>query len=162
MRGLLGAGLIAGAAAAAAVSAVRSEEPAAAGIEQVAWLQGCWARSTGTRTTEEQWMAPRDGCMLGMSRTVQDGALREWEAVVLREQDGRLAYEAHPSGQAATVFLSRSVDESSVIFENPDHDFPQVVGYRLLGDSLAAWIEGTVDGRNRRVDFGYRRVPCTG
>ena len=156
MRGLLGVGLAAGAVAAAAGSPVRSEDTAAV-IGQVAWLQGCWARSTATHTTEEQWMAPRAGCMLGMSRTVGDGVLREWEVVGLREQDGRLAYEAHPSGQAATVFLSRSVDDSSVIFENPDHDFPKVVRYARRDDgSLEATVSGANGEKAQRFVFTRR------
>jgi hypothetical protein len=99
--------------------------------------------------------------MLGTGRTVRDGRTTEYEFVVLKEQDGRLAYEAHPSQQAGAVFLSREVTEARVVFENPDHDFPQRVGYEKQGaDSLLAWIEGSQNGRTRRVDFPYRRVAC--
>jgi hypothetical protein len=52
------------------------------------------------------------------------------------------------------VFQSRSVSETSAVFENSGHDFPQRIGYQRAGsDSLLAWIEGTVDGRVRRVQF---------
>jgi hypothetical protein len=135
---------------------------AAATIEQVAWMQGCWQMDAGPRVVEEQWMAPRGGVMLGMGRTVRDGKLVEYESVLLREQDGRLAYEAHPSGQPPAVFMSAAIDESTVVFENPAHDYPQRVAYTRKGDSLLAWIDGTVSGKSRRVDFPYRRVACTG
>lgn len=132
-----------------------------AGIERVAWLQGCWESASSERTVEEQWMAPRGGSMLGMSRTVRAGRLAEYEVVVLREQGNQLAYEAHPSGQPPAVFLSRAVGESMVVFENPQHVFPQRVGYRKDGsDSLLAWIEGTRNGQVRRVAFPYRRAAC--
>jgi len=131
-------------------------------IDQVSWLQGCWQLESGGRVVEEQWMAPRGGVMLGMGRTVRDGTLVEYESVILREQDGRLAYEAHPSGQPSAVFTSASVSESTVIFENPTHDYPQRVGYQRDGDSLLAWIDGTANGKSRRVDFPYRRVACAG
>jgi hypothetical protein len=68
-------------------------------------------------------MAPRGGTMIGMGRTVRDGRTTEYELVVLKEQDGRLAYEAHPSGQPSAVFLSREITGSSVVFENAEHDF---------------------------------------
>jgi hypothetical protein len=135
---------------------------ATATIEQVAWMQGCWQMDTGPRVVEEQWMAPRGGVMLGMGRTVRDGKLVEYESVVLREQDGRLAYEAHPSGQPSAVFMSATITESTVVFENPMHDYPQRVGYTREGDSLLAWIDGTANGKSRRVDFPYRRVACAG
>ena len=131
-------------------------------IDQVSWLQGCWQLESGGRVVEEQWMAPRGGVMLGMGRTVRDGTLVEYESVILREQDGRLAYEAHPSGQPSAVFTSASVTESTVIFENSMHDYPQHVGYQRDGDSLLAWIDGTANGKSRRVDFPYRRVACAG
>ena len=128
-------------------------------IDQVAWLQGCWQMDA---VVEEQWMAPRGGVMIGMGRTVRDGKLVEYESVVLREQDGRIAYEAHPSGQPSATFTAQTIGESTVVFENPAHDFPQRVGYTRDGESLLAWIEGTANGKSRRIDFPYRRVACAG
>ena len=128
-------------------------------IDRVAWLHGCW-QTTGSPVIEEQWMAPRGGTMIGMGRTVRDGRTTEYELVVLKEQDGRLAYEAHPSGQPSAVFLSREITDTSVVFENAEHDFPQRVGYRRSESGLAAWIEGTLKGQMRRVDFIYARASC--
>src|SRR6202007_1922331 len=37
------------------------------GIEQVAWLQGCWESTERSGSiVEEQWMVPRGGTTLGM------------------------------------------------------------------------------------------------
>ena len=130
-------------------------------IEQLGWLAGCWEMSSPRGTIEEQWSAPRGQTMLGTGRTVRDGRTTEYEFVVLTEQDGRFAYEAHPSQQASAVFLSREATASRVVFENLDHDFPQRVGYeRQAADAMLAWIEGTQNGRLRRVEFRYRRVAC--
>ena len=98
--------------------------------------------------------------MLGMGRTVRGGRTTEYELVVIKEQDGRLAYEAHPSGQPSAVFLSREVTETSVVFENAEHDFPQRVGYKRTEGGVAAWIEGISRGQSRHVDFPYVRVAC--
>ena len=78
----------------------------------------------------------------------------EYELVLIKEQSGRLAYEAHPSGQPSATFLSTTASESSVVFENPEHDFPQRVGYRREGsDSLYAWIEGDQGGKPAKMEF---------
>jgi hypothetical protein len=106
-------------------------------------------------------MAPRAGSMSGMSRTVRGERLLAHEFVIVRERDGRLAYEVSPSGRPATVFLSTELGEASVVFENLANDFPQRVAYRRHGDELQAWIEGTRAGQTRRVEFPYRRVACT-
>ena len=132
-------------------------------IDRVAWLQGCWESVSPQRTVEEQWMAPRGHSMIGVGRTVRGDQLVEYEFIVLREQEGQLAYQAHPSGQPSAKFLSRTVSDTEVLFENPAHDFPQRVGYRRDGpDALLAWIEGTRNGQPRRVEFSYRRVACPG
>jgi hypothetical protein len=96
-----------------------------------------------------------------MGRTVRGARTVEYELVVITEQNGRLAYEAHPSGQPSATFLSTTVSETSIVFENPEHDFPQRVGYRRDGtDLLQAWIEGQANGKTRRVDFSYQRARC--
>lgn len=109
-------------------------------------------------------MSPRGKSMVGIGRTVHDGGLLDYELMVVREEGAQLAYEAHPSGQPSTVFLSRSIGEAEVLFENLKHDFPQRVGYRRNGpDALLAWIEGTTrNGQMKRTEFPYRRVACPG
>ena len=98
--------------------------------------------------------------MIGVGRTIRDGKMTAYEMIVLREQGDRLAYEAHPSGQASTTFLSTRISASELVFENPAHDFPQEVGYRRDGDSLLAWIRGTKNGQERRIEFPYTRARC--
>lgn len=145
----------------AATWSTSGQAPESGGIQRAAWLQGCWESATGQRIVEEQWMAPRGRSMLGVSRTVSGERLVEYELVVLREQDERLAFEAHPSGQKSAVFVSSTVTDSDLLFENPKHDFPQRVGYKRGGpDLLHAWIEGVRNGQPRRVNFEYRRVKC--
>lgn len=130
-------------------------------LQRVAWLTGCWAFTQGDGTVEEHWMAPRGGVMIATGRTVRGGKLASYELVILREDGGRLAYEAHPADQAVTMFRSIIVTESSVVFENLAHDFPQRVGYERRGDTLNAFIEGPMNGRTRRIEFPYQRVACT-
>ena len=129
-------------------------------VEQLAWMAGCWELTSPQRTVHEQWTKPAGQTMLGVGRTVRDGKTVEHEFIVIKIQGGRLAYEAHPSGQAQATFLATQVTESSVVFENPDHDFPQRVGYQRRGDSLQAWIDGAQNGRTGRVEFPYQRVTC--
>jgi len=131
-----------------------------AGIERAAWLQGCWELVSPTRTVEEFWMTARGGSMIGVSRTIRDGKTTAYEMVVLREERERLVYEAHPSGQTPATFLSTRISGSELVFENPTHDFPQEVGYRIEGDGLVAWIRGTQNGNDRRIEFPYKRARC--
>jgi hypothetical protein len=147
-------------AVAGAASAVGAQTTS---IKDVAWLQGCWEMRDGDRIVEERWTGPRAGSMLGVGRTTRGETLVEHEFVVLIERDGRLAYEAHPSGQATATFMSKPISGREVVFEDPAHDFPQRVGYRSTGPGqLLAWVEGTSNGRLRRIEFTYRIVNCIG
>jgi len=149
--------------AVAILAAAASVAPApAAGIERIRWLSGCWESVDPARGVEEQWMAPRGGTMLGAGRTIRGDRLVEYELVLIREDGGRLAYEAHPSGQPSATFLANEVTGTRVVFENLEHDFPQRVGYELTGETLNAWIEGTRGGTTKRIDFPYRRATCGG
>lgn len=150
----------------APVSAVApsTSAPAIRGpISRLAWLAGCWRRETPARVVEEQWMAPAGGLMLGVSRTVSPGDQRliEYEVMRIEEKDGGLVFTARPSGQSEASFPSVELGDSLVVFENLAHDFPQRVAYRRAHDgSLRAWIEGTVDGKPRQVEFPYGRAAC--
>ena len=135
--------------------------PAARPTSALAWMAGCWERRAGTRLVEEQWMAPRGGLMLGVSRTTRGDTLVEFEALRIEEAGDTLVYVASPSRQATTRFRAAGVQGDTVRFEDPAHDFPQRVAYVRRGaDSLLAWIEGTQGGRPRRVEFPYARVEC--
>jgi len=135
---------------------------APAEIDKLDFIAGCWTltRPNGTKI-EEQWLAPAGGAMIGMSRSVRDGKLREYEFMrILPAADGKLQYVAIPSGQAEAAFPLKEIVENTVTFENPQHDFPQRILYRLVDqDTLVARIEGSIGGQARSADFPYKRCP---
>lgn len=130
-------------------------------IVRAVWLTGCWEARSADRVVEEQWMAPRGRTMLSMTRTVHLDTLVDYGQVVLREKNGQLEYETHPFDQPMAVFVSTQITESSLLFENPLHDYPQRIGYTRHGaDSLIAWSDGTSGGKGRRVEVTYAKVRC--
>ena len=127
-------------------------------VDRLSWLSGCWTQPRGNGLVEEQWMAPRGGSMLGMSRTVIGGKTVEYEFLRIAVVDGVLSYVAKPSGQAESAFSMQSIGNGVVVFENLAHDFPQRIIYRRNTDgSVTARIEGTVKGESRGRDFPYTR-----
>jgi hypothetical protein len=135
---------------------------AQSGIDSLAWLAGCWQPEKGDAGSVEHWLPPAGGTMLGVSRTVKNGSTVEFEFMQLRTTaEGKLVFIALPSGQQEATFTASAVSHDSVTFENPQHDFPQKVIYRLQSEGrLVARIEGTRDGKERGVDFPMKRVSC--
>ena len=131
-------------------------------ISDLAWLSGCWAASNQEAGSREQWMPPAGGTMLGVNRTVRDSKTVAFEFMrIIERDDGGLEFIASPSGKGTTSFFMVSVNDREVIFENPDHDFPQRIIYRLLSDEdLLGRIEGTINGKARAVDFPMKRTEC--
>jgi hypothetical protein len=131
-------------------------------LAPVAWMAGCWAQQGREAGSVEQWMAPAGGLMLGMARTLKNGRVVEFEFMQIRaDADGQLIYVAQPQGRPPTEFRLLRQGEAEAVFENPAHDFPQRVIYRLAApDRLAARIEGTVNGKERGIDFAMQRVAC--
>lgn len=142
-------------AVAVALAADTPPKPAPPTIEQLIWLKGCWASEGRDAGSGECWLSPAGGTMFGVSRSVRGDRTVAFEHLSIREiEPGRLAYVAVPSGQAETHFSVVEIGESHVVFENPDHDFPQRIIYRRLdGERLSARIEGKLDGRERAIDF---------
>ena len=131
-------------------------------IDDLAWLSGCWAAANQEPGSGEQWMPPAGGTMLGVSRSVHDGKTVAFEFIRIAEQDdGKLVFIASPSGQKAASFSMTGIGDREVIFENPDHDFPQRIIYQLISDQdLLGRIEGTIDGAEKGVDFPMKKIDC--
>ena len=131
-------------------------------VNELTWLAGCWSGGRAGREVTEQWMKPSGGTMFGMSRTVAGGKTVAYEFMQIRQDEaGGIAFVAKPSGQPEAAFGLVKAAPGELVFENPSHDFPQRIIYRLERDgSLAARIEGTVSGRSKAIDFPMKRERC--
>ena len=139
-------------------SVVPSDSP----LDGLNWLAGCWFGKNGKNEFREHWMRPAGGLMMGMGRTLSDGKVQSFEAMRIElDATGVPVFVATPSGQPETRFKSVRSDATSIVFENPTHDFPQRVKYQLKSDgTLDARIEGNLKGREARIEFPMRRASC--
>ena len=131
-------------------------------LGRMSWLAGCWAGEAAEPGTQEHWMQPTGGTMIGMGRTVKAGKTIEFEFMRIHAApDGKLLFTALPSGQKETTFTEFRSGESEIGFENPGHDFPQRVIYKMQGTTrLLASIEGTRKGVARTIEFPMQRTKC--
>jgi hypothetical protein len=121
------------------------------------WMAGCWEQVSGEKWTEECWMGPRGGIMLGAGRSGAGAALHEWEATqILAGTDGEIAFWASPDGGARVGFPMVSQGPKEIVFANPAHDYPQRIRYWLDGETLNAEIS-LMDG-SKTMRWSYRRT----
>jgi hypothetical protein len=140
---------------------VNSSGQSSATTADLAFLTGCWKFERNDRIVEEHWLAPSGGSLLGVSRTVAGGKTVDYEFLLIRDLPEGLTLIAKPSNQPEARFKVSSKTADEIVFENPAHDFPQRIRYRIAGDALHARVEGMMSGKARGVDFPYKRVSCT-
>ncbi len=126
------------------------------------WLAGCWEAGTENRITEEQWMSPRGGLMVGMARSVRDGLARGHEFVMIRAGEDGAVFSAHPSGQRPADFEVTVMTNAKLRFENPTHDFPKKIEYhRIGGNRIVAKVFAEVKAEEPAFQVDYRRASCS-
>jgi hypothetical protein len=144
------------------LASVASVNAQTATIESFAGLSGCWERNekSGTVATE-MWMKPAGTSIMGMGRTVKNGKTVDYEMMRIELRADGIYFVAKPKANAAeTSFKLKSSSGGEFAFENPEHDFPQRVIYKVKGNSLTGRIEGTQNGRSMGFDFPMTRVKC--
>jgi hypothetical protein len=151
--------LLAGGCSSAPSAAPASADPAFADLT---WLTGAWAGEDdrGVRT-EEYWTTARAGTMFGVNRVIAGDRTVFFENLrIERTEDGGLVYLAAPKGRhPATPFRRVPSEADRIVFENPDHDYPQRIVYRREPDgALHQRIEGTENGEPKSGDWRLRRL----
>lgn len=132
-------------------------------VASLRWLAGRWELQADRLSVEEQWLEPRAGILVGVSRSSRGESLVGFEFMRIFSRGDTLIFAAQPSGQELTEFVAVSSGSREVIFENLEHDFPQRVSYRAVGsDSLIARVEGVRGGQLQGSEFPYGRVTCAG
>lgn len=141
-------------------SSEQDSKPTAGGdLEALSWMAGSWEGTQGGVEIEEVWMAPKGGAMIGMHRDVAGGKMVGFEYLRIVTKGGKLAYLASPQGSAPTPFPLKEMSGKKVVFENPDHDFPQRIIYWLDKDgALNAKIEGDQGGKPAEMSWTWKRA----
>lgn len=115
----------------------RAAAPTASGeAPDLAWLAGGWCGEQDGTLSEEQWLAPRAGLMLGMHRDTRAGRAIFFEFLRIELRAGGATYLAQPAGRhPPTAFELREARDRFVEFVNERHDYPRRIRYHRSGAS---------------------------
>ena len=133
-----------------------SAENAPPKLDQLKWLAGPWtATSARGALIEEHWIAPAGGLMLGLGRVSNGSKLFSFEFLRIVERPDGVVYIAQPQGRPPTEFKLTSSTATEMAFENPQHDHPKKIVYRLKDDGQ---LQIELSGAERAQSFTLRRV----
>lgn len=131
-------------------------------LQKTTWLIGNWQRISEKGVLTENWQQTDDSTYIGQSFFVSNGDTVSSESIRMELRNGKWYYIPTVSEQnegKAIVFTQTDLTDSTFIFENPQHDFPQVISYRFQKpDSLIAEISATVNGERKSMAFRMVKV----
>lgn len=109
----------------------------------LAFMAGCWEGEQEGVRSEECWLAPANGLMVGMHRDLFKSGKAFYEFLRIETGAEGIAYLASPAGAPVTAFRLVAAAPGRVEFANPQHDYPQRIIYQADGsDRLKARVEG--------------------
>lgn len=131
-------------------------------IKKAEWLIGTWENKTPKGSIYETWSKASDTELGGKSYIVKEKDTVIFENIrLVQEQDG-LFYIPTVKNQNDGLpvrFATKTISETQLVFDNPQHDFPQVISYtKISADSLVAEISGMKRGQERQQAFSMKRV----
>ncbi len=131
-------------------------------LKNAEWLIGTWENKTARGSIYETWDKTSASEFAGKSYIVKEKDTVVFETLRLVQEKDKLFYIPTVKDQNDGLpvrFTAKTVSGTELVFENPQHDFPQVIAYTKAGtDSLVAQISGTRNGQERRQVFHMKRV----
>lgn len=125
-------------------------------LTELAWLQGRWERVTDNtnRTAFEEWEV-QNQMLVGRGVTIQGTDTVFVEKLSILMKDDQLYYVADVNlNTEPTFFKITEYSEKGFISENPDHDFPKKIEYRLSGNGQ---LTATISGDGQSIPFVFRK-----
>ena len=131
-------------------------------IKTANWLLGKWGTKTADGTLSENWKQLNDSTFQGESFFIKGKDTLHFESIILQQKGEQLFYNATVKGQnenKAVPFRLTLTSEKQLIFENPEHDYPQKITYNFINkDSLVTSISGIQLGKPSSEKFGMKKT----
>ena len=120
-------------------------------LKTAEWLIGNWETKTPDGTLTESWQKVNDSTFSATSYFIKGKDTLHQERIVLSQKGENLTYSATVKGQndGKTIdFPSTSETETKLVFENPQHDFPQKITYtKTANNTVTAQVTGKLQGK---------------
>ncbi|SCY87619.1 DUF6265 family protein [Flavobacterium caeni] len=146
----------------AAASCGKQKDEPAHQINKAEWFLGNWGHQTPQGDLSENWEKINDSTYHGASYFIKGKDTLFAESIVLSEVKGDLLYNVTVPGQNGDLpvaFKMTSGTANQLVFENPSHDYPKKITYRLVNqDSIVAEISGTQEGKAMSETFPLGRL----
>jgi hypothetical protein len=121
------------------------------------WFLGEWQCMSSYGNFTEKWEQLSDSTMIGQSHIIKGNDTVFKENIVLEQRNDTLFYNVlikNKDQEENTSFYLTKSSNNQLVFENPKHDFPTKIVYKLIdNDSILASIHGKEKGIEKSENF---------
>jgi hypothetical protein len=127
-------------------------------LDTISWFIGSWQQEDSGNVFTEAWSRQNDSVWVGTGQLVTVlGDTAFSEALQLVNIHDTLWYVPTIGNQnngQPVRFMEKEITDTSIVFENLSHDFPQRIIYiRENQNEILARVEGMVNGRLKTEEF---------
>ena len=126
--------------------------------KEFGWLIGTWKLKD--KNVFETWSLAEDGKSLnGVSMKMNGTESTILEETKLIFSGNSFYYVPDVAGDQDPVdFHISSFDEISFVAENPKHDFPKLIRYKLVKKDGKEFIEAAIEGDGKVIPYNFEKV----
>jgi len=126
-------------------------------MQDLLQLNGKWTSSESV-LFNEYWHIKSDTLLLGLGFSLHENDTVFKEELKIFYLDGNVFYGAKVGeSDQFILFKLTKAGKDSWIFENPEHDYPNIISYEIDGEHLFATT--TNSNGNKKIEFIMKRIP---
>ncbi len=125
--------------------------------KEFGWLVGTWKLKD--KDVFETWSVDTDGkTLLGSSFKMENNKAEVQEEVKLVRSGNSFYYIPDVAGDQDPVeFYITSHTEDEFVAENPKHDFPKIIRYKLVKKDGKEFIDASIEGDGKVIPYPFER-----
>ena len=131
-------------------------------LKKAHWLIGTWENPKSSGSVYETWTLQPDQALAALSYKLNGTDTLLLETIQITLENGQLFFipTVPTQNEGKSIrFVLTSLSKNEMVFENPEHDFPQRIRYRKIGtDSLTAIVSEIESEEETQRIFGMRKV----
>lgn len=127
-------------------------------MQSFEWLIGTWKSPAGN--IYERWeKAPDAEHLLGKAFLLKGPDTTVTETITLKYANGYFHYIPDVAGDQPPVdFTITATDDRSFVAENPQHDFPKIIRYKLVWREGRDILEAQIEGNGKVTAYVFEKV----
>lgn len=133
------------------------KKPAEPGPHPMQWMAGEWKMESDSMRILERWEIINEKRLQGSGYVIAGADTVVRENLCIELIGNHWVYIAQINDYPPVLFTRNpQAEKNNLLFENPEHDYPQRIRYRLNNDqSISAFVEGSIEGKNNTEEYHF-------